>query len=52
MTVTFLVPCFAIGWAWLFLNEAASLGSLLGVLLVLAGVYLALAPRKALTAVS
>lgn len=52
MTVTFLVPCFAIGWAWLFLNEAASLGSLLGVLLVLAGVYLALAPRKPLTAVS
>jgi drug/metabolite transporter (DMT)-like permease len=42
MTVTFLVPCFAIFWAWLFLHEAASVGSIIGITMVLAGVYLAL----------
>jgi drug/metabolite transporter (DMT)-like permease len=42
MTVTFLVPCFAIAWAWLFLGEQVGLGALGGVALVLAGVHLAL----------
>jgi drug/metabolite transporter (DMT)-like permease len=47
MTVTFLVPCFAILWAWLFLAEAVSWRALLGVLMVLLGVYLALGLDKA-----
>lgn len=42
MTVTFLVPCFAIGWAFVFLGEQVGLGALGGVALVLAGVHLAL----------
>lgn len=42
MTVTFLVPCFAIFWAWLFLAETISVGTLAGIATVLLGVYLAL----------
>jgi drug/metabolite transporter (DMT)-like permease len=42
LTVTFLVPCFAIFWAWLFLSEAISIGSILGVTMVLIGVFLTL----------
>ena len=42
LTVTFLVPCFAIFWAWLFLGEAIAWGTLFGVLMVLVGVFLAL----------
>jgi drug/metabolite transporter (DMT)-like permease len=42
LTVTFLVPCFAIFWGLIILHEATSAGSLLGVAMVLAGVFLAL----------
>jgi drug/metabolite transporter (DMT)-like permease len=42
LTVTFLVPCFAIFWAFILLHETTSLGSLAGVAMVLAGVFLAL----------
>jgi drug/metabolite transporter (DMT)-like permease len=45
LTVTFLVPCFAIFWAWLFLHEAVSLGSILGITMVLLGVFLTLGMR-------
>ncbi len=42
MTVTFLVPCFAIFWAWLFLAETIGAGTFAGIFMVLVGVYLAL----------
>lgn len=42
LTVTFLVPCFAIFWAWLFLREAIAWGTLVGISMVLVGVFLAL----------
>jgi drug/metabolite transporter (DMT)-like permease len=46
LTVTFLVPCFAIFWAWIFLSETASAGAMLGVTMVLLGVFMTLAPAK------
>jgi drug/metabolite transporter (DMT)-like permease len=46
MTVTFLVPCFAIAWAWLLLGERVGIGTIAGVVLVLAGVKLALGGAK------
>jgi drug/metabolite transporter (DMT)-like permease len=44
LTVTFLVPAFGVLWGWLFLDEAVGLGTLLGGVLVLAGVRLVTAP--------
>jgi drug/metabolite transporter (DMT)-like permease len=44
LTVTYLIPVFAIAWGALLLDEALTLGMLLGGVLVLAGV--ALANRK------
>lgn len=41
MTVNFLVPVFAMGWAQLFLGEPITGGAVLGCVLVLAGVVLA-----------
>lgn len=46
MTVTFLIPCFAIAWAWMFLGEAVGLASAAGIGLVLIGVHLALRSAK------
>jgi len=47
LTVTFLVPAFGVLWGWLFLDEAVGPGTLLGGLLVLAGVWLVTAPAGA-----
>ena len=40
MTVTFLVPCFAVLWAFLFLHEAILPSTLIGCALVFAGLVL------------
>ncbi len=40
MTVTFLVPCFAVLWAFFFLNEAILPSTLIGCALVFAGLVL------------
>jgi len=42
LSVTFLVPCFAVLFAYLFLNEALSAGSLAGCGVVLLGLFLVL----------
>ena len=41
MSVTFLIPPFAIAWGWLFLGEAASAATLAGCAVVLFGTALA-----------
>jgi drug/metabolite transporter (DMT)-like permease len=40
LTVTFLVPCFAVLWAFLFLHEAISLSTVAGCALVFSGLVL------------
>jgi drug/metabolite transporter (DMT)-like permease len=47
MTVTFLVPCFAFAFGYLFLNEALTLGAVTGCALVVGGLFLALRERTA-----
>jgi drug/metabolite transporter (DMT)-like permease len=42
LSVTFLVPCFAVFFAYIFLGEALSLGSLAGCCIVLVGLFLVL----------
>ncbi len=46
LTVTYLIPVFAIGWGALLLAEPITLGMLLGGLLVLSGVALANSPKR------
>jgi drug/metabolite transporter (DMT)-like permease len=47
MTVTFLVPCFAFFFGYVFLGEALTVGALAGCALVIAGLVLALrAPAR------
>jgi drug/metabolite transporter (DMT)-like permease len=40
LTVTFLVPVFAMAWEWLFLGEAVTLGMAAGAAVILAGTWL------------
>ena len=40
LTVTFLIPVFAMGWGFLFLREAITWSMILGAAIILAGTYL------------
>ncbi len=37
-SIAFLIPCFAIGWSWLFLNEQITQGHVLGVVCIILAV--------------
>ncbi len=49
LTVTFLVPVFAILWGLLFLGETVTWSMGLGAAIILAGTFLVTAPRRATT---
>ena len=52
LTVTFLAPIFAMLWGFLFLGEAVTLSMIVGVVVILGGTYLVVAPQRAAGAAS
>ena len=46
LTVTFLIPVFAMLWGFLFLGEVVTWSMGLGAAIILAGTYLVIAPRR------
>jgi drug/metabolite transporter (DMT)-like permease len=51
LTVTFIVPIFAVLWGWLLLNEPLSLAHLLGGGLIAVSLWMVLKPAAAKNAV-
>jgi drug/metabolite transporter (DMT)-like permease len=52
LTVTFLIPMFALLWGWIFLGEALNLNSLIGCALVGLATWLVLFGAKAVSTVA
>jgi drug/metabolite transporter (DMT)-like permease len=50
LTVTFLIPVFAMGWGLLFLHEAVTPSMAAGAAVILVGTFLVAAPRRKLLA--
>ncbi len=46
LTVTFLIPVFAMLWGWIFLGERVAWSMILGAAIVLVGTYLVAAPSR------
>ena len=44
--VAYLIPVFAIFWGYIFLKETITQGSLIGVILILFGVFLSQRPKE------